>query len=86
MGYLNIKRPPLHELMVAPVAACARAHSPAPGWSVALSIATPFKEIVDVQASGTHEPMRACVVEAAWALALPAGYRAKRANYRADFS
>ncbi|MCA9719340.1 MAG: VWA domain-containing protein, partial [Myxococcales bacterium] len=76
-----IRRVPLEQLLSAGVAACERARSPARGWSIEMSLETTYDEVVDVEATGASEAMRACVVEAAWALEL-SGYRQEREHHR----
>jgi subtilisin-like proprotein convertase family protein/Mg-chelatase subunit ChlD len=51
--------------------ACVRKHAPAAGWHVTLDVETTRDEIVDV-ATGDKTPFAACLVEATWAVRLPA--------------
>lgn len=68
------------------VDACVARHRPATGWSVSLELDTTSREIVDVVPGlGAETPVGACVIEAAWAVALPAAFSDRRARYPLTF-
>ncbi len=79
-------RRPLSALLAQAVSSCASAHAPAAGWRVNMSIETTYREIVDVQASGAGEAMRACLVEGAWGLALGSAYDKRREQHAVTLS
>jgi hypothetical protein len=73
-------------LLGAAVDACVKRHRPAAGWSVALDLETTGHEVVDVvPGAGADTAVGTCIVEAAWALALPPSFAAERARYPLTF-
>ena len=85
IGLGRIPNPPpaLAKLLADDVARCARTHVPTQSWSIELAVETTDIEIVDVEAKqASHAGMRACIVEAVWALELPPADWPARETYR----
>lgn len=82
----HVMLPRLEDLLAASVARCV-ADNPAPaGWRVALAVETTGPEIVDVEVqAATHAPLRACLVEAVWALELPPAHWPERDSHALSF-
>ena len=61
-------RPDLRAMIADAARACARTHSPPPGWKATLDVETTLDEVVDVGVgAGSDAAMATCLGEAAWA-------------------
>lgn len=71
--------PKIKDLLADAVKRCQQAHPAAKAWHVDLLLETTSREIVDVQVPRSdHAGLRDCLVEAAWALELPASHWPER--------
>jgi subtilisin-like proprotein convertase family protein/Mg-chelatase subunit ChlD len=65
--------------------ACLRAHPQRGPWRVELTVETTRDEVVDV-ITDDRTPLAACLVEAAWALQLPASFAGDHATFSASLT
>lgn len=73
----------IDELIRPGLDACAARHAPEENWKIALDIETTSREIVDVRlVSGAAKAFDACVVEAAWNVALSWNFTDRRRMWR----
>jgi hypothetical protein len=72
-GHIPAKPPTLEDLLARDIERCLKAHAPTGAYQLTLAVETTLVEIADVEArTSTHAPLRDCMTEATWALALPA--------------
>jgi subtilisin-like proprotein convertase family protein len=74
-------------LLADAVKQCVATHKPAAGWNVQMTLESTYDEVVDViPTAGDKLPIANCLVEAVWALRLPAkDYNLSRETFRLDF-
>jgi hypothetical protein len=76
-------------LLADAVKQCVATHRPAAGWNVKLTMESTYDEVVDViptAGAGDKLPIANCLVEAVWALRLPAkDYNLSRETFKLDF-
>jgi subtilisin-like proprotein convertase family protein len=81
-GRLRARKPPdFPALMREGIERCVAAHSPAQGWSAALTAHTTYDEVVDVILESPPNPFRECLVEAAWAVRLTDAFDLERDRF-----
>jgi subtilisin-like proprotein convertase family protein len=72
-GASSRKKPEPASMLGDAVKTCVATHKPAAGWTVTLAMESTYDEVVDVYVkAGDKLPIAACLVEAVWALRLPA--------------
>jgi hypothetical protein len=90
MGSASVRKlPNPMPLLADAVRQCVARHEPPAGWSVQLTLESTYDEVVDViptAGAGATLPIASCLVEAVWALRLPAkDYNLSRESFTLDF-